>query len=498
MGSRILERHRRWSARDQRARLAEGGARIGAGAACLAALWGWQVLPSPLLAGLVTGLLAAEAVRFRIDRRTPEQVAAHIDRAAGSEWLMQTALSLVQDPPPPPGDPEIRAALLARAERLAERADPIATRPREWPRPWLAAAGLALASLLFRPPAPLLSDPLGSRPALAEAQADPQADLPPGAAEPDRLREPEDRSPAGLAAAAADGGVASGSRTSAEGAANQGAAAVSDRGGASEGPDSSRAGTGGGRSEASAELGEPPEQEPDDEPGAGAMPPGTDMTMNPSTGGDSPSAGTVEMQQRAYADAGDGEGGGDGEMLIGEEGGVGSEAAEDDGMSRKVEGSGAASQLTDPEGEHADSAQAPTSPSTMPDMGEGAPTIASQDDDKIWDPITAGAGQGGKNDAAAIDRGVTAGERDEVAVAEEWVDSRWRAAPEGVVQAIEEGRSGGQSGIAYEEVFLRYAEIAEAAAGDDALPPGRRDYIRRYFEAIRPPGEPQQPGEDGE
>jgi hypothetical protein len=45
---------------------------------------------------------------------------------------------------------------------------------------------------------------------------------------------------------------------------------------------------------------------------------------------------------------------------------------------------------------------------------------------------------------------------------------------------------GGASALAYEDVWFGYRRVAEAALYDEEIPMDRKDYVRRYFEAIRP------------
>jgi hypothetical protein len=121
------------------------------------------------------------------------------------------------------------------------------------------------------------------------------------------------------------------------------------------------------------------------------------------------------------------------------------------------------------------------------------PTIASLDDDKIWNPFTAGAGTGGINDASATEETVAQGSRDRYQMAEAWVDSRKQESAEGRIQTTEDGQSGGRSSLAYQEAYDAYSGLAEAAVAAEALPPGRRALIQRYFEAIQPEEETPSP-----
>ncbi len=68
----------------------------------------------------------------------------------------------------------------------------------------------------------------------------------------------------------------------------------------------------------------------------------------------------------------------------------------------------------------------------------------------------------------------------------EWVQSAWSQAPQGMVRLIQRSAQGERSSTAYAEVHQSYTAIAEAATTQEDIPLTRRDYIQRYFEAIRP------------
>jgi len=103
------------------------------------------------------------------------------------------------------------------------------------------------------------------------------------------------------------------------------------------------------------------------------------------------------------------------------------------------------------------------------------------------DSDVAAPGIGGVNDSAGVSLALTVAQRlANVEAAEQWVETAWQESGAGTVQTIEGGQSGGKSTLAYQEIFSRYAAIAESAVQTETIPPTRRHYIRRYFQAIRP------------
>lgn len=58
--------------------------------------------------------------------------------------------------------------------------------------------------------------------------------------------------------------------------------------------------------------------------------------------------------------------------------------------------------------------------------------------------------------------------------------------PEGVVRLVRRASDGQAATAAYRRVHRAYSAIAEAAVRREAIPLTRRDYIRSYFEALRP------------
>jgi hypothetical protein len=102
------------------------------------------------------------------------------------------------------------------------------------------------------------------------------------------------------------------------------------------------------------------------------------------------------------------------------------------------------------------------------------------------DSDVAAPGIGGVNDSSGTSSAMTAPSRLEgVQAAEIWVQTAWQESSAGMVQTIQGGQAGGRSTVAYQAMLARYSAIAESAVRVAAIPPTRRAYIRRYFEAIR-------------
>jgi hypothetical protein len=95
------------------------------------------------------------------------------------------------------------------------------------------------------------------------------------------------------------------------------------------------------------------------------------------------------------------------------------------------------------------------------------------------------AGQGGINDAPGTVDLVAAPDADDVETAEAWIAARWRASAAGTLQTIDGGQSGGQSSQEWVSLYDSYASLADARMHREEIPPGRRDYVRTYFESIR-------------
>lgn len=103
-------------------------------------------------------------------------------------------------------------------------------------------------------------------------------------------------------------------------------------------------------------------------------------------------------------------------------------------------------------------------------------------------------GQGGVNDASGSTWRTEAAvppPEDLDQAPTEWVDAAWQEGPDGVVRRVEGGDAGGRASLDYQEAWLQYSAVAEAQTSDTRVPPGRQDYVKRYFLAIAPPPEPQ-------
>lgn len=68
----------------------------------------------------------------------------------------------------------------------------------------------------------------------------------------------------------------------------------------------------------------------------------------------------------------------------------------------------------------------------------------------------------------------------------EKIDTPNAGAQKGAIRIIQRASQGGPSGQQYEELHHEYSEVAEAAVRREEIPLTRRDYIKNYFEAVRP------------
>ena len=57
--------------------------------------------------------------------------------------------------------------------------------------------------------------------------------------------------------------------------------------------------------------------------------------------------------------------------------------------------------------------------------------------------------------------------------------------PDGVIRAIREHSSGNPRSVRFDQIRDHYAAIAESVIRRDEIPLTRRDFIQRYFEALR-------------
>lgn len=81
--------------------------------------------------------------------------------------------------------------------------------------------------------------------------------------------------------------------------------------------------------------------------------------------------------------------------------------------------------------------------------------------------------------------GSPSGAKDPGSVAAERVDATTQISPEGVIKAIAEHAAGEHVSEQFGPVADHYAALAEAAIRRDEIPLTRRDFIQRYFEALR-------------
>ena len=68
----------------------------------------------------------------------------------------------------------------------------------------------------------------------------------------------------------------------------------------------------------------------------------------------------------------------------------------------------------------------------------------------------------------------------------EQIDTPNAGAQKGAIRIIQRASQGGPSGQQYEDLHHEYSEVAEAAVRREEIPLTRRDYIKNYFEAVRP------------
>lgn len=102
-------------------------------------------------------------------------------------------------------------------------------------------------------------------------------------------------------------------------------------------------------------------------------------------------------------------------------------------------------------------------------------------------------GAGGANDASGSAAVAAMNAPPAWKVASEWVEGQWRAAPATLLRTIEEGRTGRRSSQEFQAVAAQYRAIAEAASTPEAVPPTRRAYLNRYFDALAAPEDPDAP-----
>lgn len=114
------------------------------------------------------------------------------------------------------------------------------------------------------------------------------------------------------------------------------------------------------------------------------------------------------------------------------------------------------------------------------DAGLGVPSLVEGTGGPTGQGVGEGMGSGATVDVPLL-------ELDPDTVAKEWVDLQWEGAADSMGELVDAADAGGRSSMAWGEVHARYGSLAEAATRRSRLPLTRRDYVRRYFEAIRPP-----------
>jgi hypothetical protein len=437
-----------WQRRDLLHRLGESGIR--------GVCWGLLIagaVPGGLVAPAAAVALLGECIWLLRQRRPLERVAEAVDTAGGTAGLLRTALSAEQGQAW--GSPELLSLVRQQALDAAPRLAPHAVRRLRFPRAPLVA-GLLGAILLLLPVMERTAE-RGASAVLADLTAEQAGDgqrtdlvagLPPSSGLLDGSGTMGD----GPAKASAERGEG---EAGAAGAAGGGEAAGEARQGASEG---------GG----DAEDGDRPTGRSSSAEGGASQ------------GDTTPTGGGLGGQQA------------DGDAAT---------AEDPDAMalteSAMREGRQEAS--TDPFSAEQDSIQSVDQERmekhyTDLDNAVGAGTLMPEQTSALTQDFeetptnTLGlalAGQGGINDAPGSVDLAADPDADELQTAEAWVAARWRASAAGTLQTIDGGQSGGQSGAAWAELYQDYAALAEARMHREEIPPGRRDYVRTYFESIR-------------
>ncbi|MDG1482342.1 MAG: hypothetical protein P8R54_22315 [Myxococcota bacterium] len=383
--------------------------------------------------------------------RIPEAIAAEVDAAGNTHGLLRTALAAEQDRAW--GAPSLIALVHQQAEAAVPALAPHAVRSRKSPRAPLAVGLLGLVLLMLRDPtderAPedaAFTDSLAAQDEAAaeDAHADPGA-LP----EDSRLVDGAGAMVGGDARAQAQRGEGEAGGT---GAAGGGVSAGEARQGAQGAGD---AGDKGGR--------------PSDQ-GAGAA--------GSSASGDNNQTGGEQRGEMAKDD----------------------QLTSNDLDATVLEEGTSPADLSDAnrdpyKNEQANIQSADMENSTTElDNAVGTETMAPAETSALVEDIediptrTLGlalAGQGGINDAPGTVDLVAAPDADDVETAEAWIAARWRASAAGTLQTIDGGQSGGQSSQEWVSLYDSYASLAEARMHREEIPPGRRDYVRTYFESIR-------------
>ncbi len=90
-----------------------------------------------------------------------------------------------------------------------------------------------------------------------------------------------------------------------------------------------------------------------------------------------------------------------------------------------------------------------------------------------------GGGAGGRDGKQGLSR-------DSSASSTNWVKSQWKDGGRTIVRTIKSVSRGERHTVGYKDVHETYEEIAEEKTKQEAIPLKRRDFIRQYFESIRP------------
>ena len=446
---RLTDHLTRWQRADLQRRLGEAGLR----GLCWAVGLGAALLPRAALGVAIAAALAGELVVLARSWRSRPALAAHVDAAASTHGLLTAALAAEQDAAW--GAEDMLALLKERALRQAPALAPLALRPLRLPR---LAPGLALVALVLRgllpadvhaPLAPLLA---AASPAASPALPD-DPSLPRGAL---------------LQAADQTGGSQSGAASAAGGTAGSGAGQSAAGGGAGARAGAARPGQGGG-----AASDKPTE------------------TAQGAEGEEGPLGEARATEQAGQGEAGRRSTGEAGERAAGPAEALSADEPLDlhgDHSAPTADASEAeTSRRLDPEhlGAHSDAVS--SSSTSMMLLEADHPIALDTQGHPAYEEGFALPGMGGINDAPGTANDAATPDADaEVAMAEQWVQSRWRASSAGLMQTIEDGQSGGRSEQAWQELYEHYASIAEAQVSRDGISADRRGYVRRYFESIRP------------
>ena len=68
----------------------------------------------------------------------------------------------------------------------------------------------------------------------------------------------------------------------------------------------------------------------------------------------------------------------------------------------------------------------------------------------------------------------------------EWIESSWDGGSESITSILDASDRGERGSAGWRELHYSYSSVAESVTEQEEIPLTRREYIRRYFEAIRP------------